>query len=75
MQDTGQSIPIDANEMAAYLATASSEGNKWKIEATIYTNSSSPAAVPTFGNLMLESIAKTMTEKPKLKLSFKYTLW
>jgi len=31
--------------------------------------------VPAYGNLLLESIARTMTGKTNLSLKFKYTLW
>ena len=77
LADIGDSIPLEAGETAAFWIEASEDQatNKLSISAAIYTNSSSPAAVPTFGNMMLQSIAQKLTGKEKLRLSFKYTLW
>lgn len=38
----------------------------------VYIQATSPAAAPVFGNLMLQSIAQTITGNDKLRINFEY---
>jgi len=72
----GGDIPENTNGFGAYWVDASQgEASTWDINAVIYTNASSPASAPVFGNLLLQSIAQTITGEQNLKLGFKYTCY
>lgn len=72
----GGDIPEDTNGFGAYWVDASQDSSSyWDINAVIYTNASSPASAPVFGNLLLQSVAQTITGEQKLKLGFKYTCY
>lgn len=59
--------------MGSYWVDADqSPSGSWEINACIYTNATSPVTVPVFGNLLLQSIAQTVTEDENLKLDFTY---
>ena len=63
-------------DMAAYYIEAdqSTKGD-WDINAVIFANATSPASVPVFGNLLLQSIAQTVSGDDQLKLEFEYTAY
>ena len=54
---------MDADESAS---------GDWTINAVVYASGTSPASVPAYGNLLMQSIAQTVTNDPTLKLSFNY---
>lgn len=75
-QDFFTEISEDLDEnMAAYWIDASQIGNTWNINAVIFANATSPATVPTFGNLLLQSIAQTISGEQELSLEFEYTAY
>ena len=47
----------------------------WDINAVVFANATSPASVPVFGNLLLQSIAQTVSGDEKLQLEFEYTAY
>ena len=70
----GDSITPSAEGKAAYWIDASQNIlGAWSVNAVVYANASSPSSVPVFGNLVLQSIAQTMTNDANLAISFKYT--
>ena len=46
-----------SEDMAAYWIDATQTVDDWDINAVIFANTTSPASVPVFGNLLLQSIA------------------
>ena len=63
--------------MGAYWIDAEQKGTsgEWDINAMVYGNATSPASMPVFGNLLLQSIAQTVSGNEKLKLEFEYTAY
>ena len=76
-EELGGTIENGSSEVASLWVDASQDedSQKWRIDAAIYAKPTSFGADPSFGNMVLQSIAQQMTGKSKLKLSFKYTLW
>lgn len=58
-KELGDSIGKGSSMLASVWvdATQDKESHKWKIDAAIYANATSFGSAPSFGNLVLQSIA------------------